>query len=42
MTIRKQKPTHRFRETTSGYQRGQGSGEGQDRGRRLRGTKYYI
>ena len=32
----KQNQTHRHREQSSGYQWGEGSREGQDRGRRLR------
>ena len=31
----------RYRAQTSGYQWGEESGEGQDRGKGLRGTKYY-
>ena len=42
MNITKQKQTHRYREQTSGYQWGEGSGEGQDVGRGLRGTNYYL
>ena len=38
----KKKQTHRHREETSGYQRGEGSEEGQYRGRGLRGTNYYV
>ena len=34
----KKKQTHRYREQTSGYH----WGEGQSRGRELRGTNYYI
>ena len=34
----KQKQTHRYREQASGYQ----WGEGQYRGRGLRGTNYYV
>ena len=30
------------REQTTGYQWGEGRGEGQDRGRGLRGTNYYV
>ena len=30
------------REQTSSYQRGEGRREGQDRGRGLRGTNYYV
>ena len=41
MSITKQKQTHSYREQTSGYQWGQGKGEGQYRGRLLRGTNYY-
>ena len=37
----KQKQTHRYRGQSSGYQWGRGMGGGQDRGRRLRGIKYY-
>ena len=40
MNITKQKQTHGSREPTRGYQGEEGSGEGQDRGRELRGTKY--
>ena len=32
MNIRKQKQTHGHREQTSGYQWGEGGGEGQDKG----------
>ena len=35
------KEIHRYRAQTSGYQWGQESGEGQDRGKGLKGTKYY-
>ena len=42
VNIPKQKQTHRYREQTSGYQCGEGPGEGQDRGRGLRGTNYYV
>ena len=38
MYIAKEEQTHRYREQTSSYQRG----EGQDRGMGLRGTNYYI
>ena len=38
VNITKEKQTHRYREQTNGYQWGEGSGEEQDRGRRLRGT----
>ena len=34
------KQTHRYREQTSGYQWEEVSGEGQHRGRGLRGTNY--
>ena len=34
------KQTHRYREQSSGYQRGGGREEGQDRGRVLRGTGF--
>ena len=42
MNITKQKQTHRSKEQTSGYQWGNGKEEGQDRGRGLRGTNYYV
>ena len=42
MNITKQKKTRRYREQTNGYQWREGSAEGQDRGRELRGTNYYI
>ena len=42
MNITKKKQTHRQREQTSGYQKGEGSGEGQDRGRGLKDTNYYV
>ena len=35
MNITKKKQTHRYREKTSGYQWGDGCGEGQDSGRGL-------
>ena len=38
----KQKQTHRYRKPTSGYQWGDGSGEGQERGLGLRDTNYCI
>ena len=38
--ITKQKQPHRYREQTSCYQWGEGKGEGQYRGRRLKGTNY--
>ena len=40
MNITKQ--THRYREQSSGYQWGEGSGEGEDRDRGLRSTNYYL
>ena len=42
MTITKQKQTYRFREQTSGFHLGEGSGEGQGKDRELRGTHYYV
>ena len=42
MNITKQKQTHRYREQTSGYQWERARGEGQDRGRRLRGTNHFV
>ena len=41
MNITKKKQTHRYRET-SGYQWGEEREEGQDRGRGLKGTNYYV
>ena len=38
----KQKQTPRYTEQTSGYQWGEGSRKGQDRGRGLRCTNYYF
>lgn len=38
----KKKQTHKSREQMSGYQWGEGSGERQNSGRRLRGTTYYV
>ena len=40
MNITNQKQTHGYREQTSGYQWGEGSWEGQDKIRDLRGTNY--
>ena len=42
MNITKKKQTHRYRKQTCGYQWGEGSREGQERGRGLRGTNYYT
>ena len=42
MNITKQKQSHGCREQTSGHQWEDRSGEGQDRGRGLRGTNYYV
>ena len=42
MDITKQKQTHRYREQTSGYQWGEESVQGQDRGKQLRGINYYV
>ena len=42
MYLAKQKQTHSYREQTSGYQWGEEWGEGQDRGRGLRGTNYWV
>ena len=42
MYITKQKQTNGYIEQISGYQLGKRSGEGQDRARELRGTKYYV
>ena len=38
----KQKQTCGYKEQISSYQQGEGMGEGQDRGRGLRGTKHYV
>ena len=40
--ITKKKQTHRYKKQTSGYQWGEGMGEGQDKDRGLRGTNYYV
>ena len=40
VNITKKKQTHRYRGQTSGYQWGEGRGEGQDRGREVKGTNY--
>ena len=40
VNVTKKNQTHRYREQTSGYQWGEGRGEGQNRGRELRGTNY--
>ena len=42
MNITKKKQTHRYREQTSGYQWGEGRGEGQHGSVGLRGTNLYI
>ena len=42
VNITKKEQTHRYREQISSYQWEKGSGEGQDRGRELRGTNYYV
>ena len=42
VNITKEKHTHRHREQTNGYQWEEGRGEGQYRGRELRGTNYYV
>ena len=38
----KQKQTHRYKKQASGYHWREGRGKGQDKGRGLRGTNYYI
>ena len=38
----KRKQTHRYKEQTNGYQWGEKRGKGHYRGRRLRGTNYYV
>ena len=42
MTATKQKPTRRYREQASGQQWGKGKGEGQDRGKGLRGANGHV
>ena len=42
MNIRKQKQAHRYREQTKGYQWGEQSGEGQDRGKVIRSTDSFV
>ena len=42
MNITKQKQICQYREQTSGYELGEGRGDGQERCRRLRGTKSYV
>ena len=42
MYTTKQKQIHRNREQTSGYQWGEGMGEGHVRDMGLRGTNYYV
>ena len=41
-TIATTKQIHKYTGQTSGYQWGEGSGEGQHKGRGLKGTKYYV
>ena len=38
----KQKQTHRYRKSNTGYQRGEGRGEVQIRGMEARHTNYYV
>ena len=40
--VTKKKQTHRYREQSSGYQEGRGKDVGQNRGRGLRSTNYYV
>ena len=42
MNITKKKQTHKYRKQTSGYWWGEGSWEGQDRGRGFRWKNYYV
>ena len=42
ITITTTKQIHKYTGQTSGYQWGEGSGEGLHKGRGLRGTKYYV
>ena len=42
MYVAKQEQAHRYRKQTSGYQWGEGRGKGQDRGKGLRDTNYYL
>ena len=40
--VTKQKQSYVHREKNSGYQQGEGIGDGQDSGRRLRGINHYV
>ena len=42
MCVAEEKQTCRYRAQTTGFQWGEGRGEGQDRGKGLRGTNYYA
>ena len=42
MILTKKKEIHKYKEQTNDYQWGEGRGEGQDRGRGLRSTNYYV
>ena len=42
VNITKQKQIYWYREQTSGYQWEEGKGLGLDRGKRLRGTVFYV
>ena len=42
VNITKKKHTRRYKEQPSSYQWEEGSGKGQNRGRGLRGTNYYV
>ena len=42
VNIRKKKQTHKYRDQASGYQWGEGKGEGQYRNRGSRGINHYV
>ena len=42
MNLTKKKQTHKYREQTSGYQRGERRGKGQYKAKGLRSTNYYV
>ena len=42
MNLTKKKQTHKYREQTSGYQRGERRGNAQYKAKGLRSTNYYV
>ena len=42
MNLTKKKQTHKYREQTSGYQRGERKGKRQYQAKGLRSTNYYV